>query len=139
MNTLRFTPIVVAVLSLIVTSARADEASYAKILKEREAVLSELVTLQESRRATGTIDEKALLSARLALSSFRRDTATSLAEKIKHQETIVGVHEKELAEAKARFATGLVTQEAILLAKDSLLQAQQTLEELRLKSAGKGE
>lgn len=134
MKTLRFASVgLFGVLSFIATPARADEADYARILKERDAVLSELVTLRETGHATGIYDEKALFSARLALWSFRRDAATSEAEKVKHQETIVGLHEKELAALKARAASGVVGRESVLLETDSLLQAQQALEVLRLK------
>jgi len=117
--------------SLFASLARADEASYAKILKERDAVLSQIVAQRESLFAIGTTDGEALQAARLALWSFRRDTATTKEGKIAHQESIVGLYEKNLADLKARARTGVVGSDAVLLATDSLLQAQQTLEELR--------
>ena len=121
-----------AVSSLFASLARADETAYAKILRERDAVLSQILTGREARSATGAGDEEAVLSARLALCSFRRDTAPSKAEKIKQQELIVAVGQKKLATLKNRVATGLVGTEDVLLATDSLLQAQQLLEELKV-------
>lgn len=121
-----------AVLSLFGVSAPADEAAYARILKERDAVLSQIVTDQEARFASGIVSDEALQSARLALWSFRRDTAASPADKIKQQELIVGLQEKKLALVKQRARAGTSGREDVLLATDALLQAQQTLEELRL-------
>jgi hypothetical protein len=122
-----------AVSSLFASLVRADEASYAKVLKERETVLSQILAAREVHYTTGGLDEEAVSSARLALWSFRRDIAPSTAEKIKQQELIVAVYEKKLVTLKTRSATGLVGREDVLLATDSLLQAQQTLEELKLK------
>ena len=118
--------------SLFVSFARADESSYTKILEERDAVLSQILTAREARLATGGLDEDAVPSARLALYSFRRDTAPSKAEKLKQQELIVAVYEKKLALLRGRAAAGTIAQEYVLLATDSLLQAQQALEEPRL-------
>ncbi len=120
-----------AVSSLFASLARADEAAYAKILKERDSVLSQIVAQREGQFAVGTTDDEALLAARLALCAFRRDTAPSKAEKIKQQELIVAVWQKKLASLKSRAATGVVGHEDVLLATDSLLQAQQLFEELQ--------
>ena len=78
------------------------------------------------------MSDESLLSARVALWSFRRDTATSPAAKIKQQELIIGLQEKKLSVLKGRAAAGVVGLEEILLATNALLQAQQTLEEHRL-------
>ena len=133
MNTARTQLLAIfAVLSFCVLLARADETAYAKILKERDVILSQILTEREARFSTGIGDDEAVLSARLALYSFRRDTAPAKAEKIKQQELIVVVFQKKLASVKGRAATGVTGPEEILLATDSLLQAQQTLEELHL-------
>lgn len=133
MNTPRIQLLVLlAVSSLLAPLAPADETAYAKILKERDAILSEIVTMREGRVATGTVNDEELMAARLALWSFRRDTAPSTAEQIKQQELIVAAFQKKLAAVKDRAAAGLVSREDILLATDSLLQAQQLLEELQL-------
>ena len=118
--------------SLFASFACADETAHAKILKERDAVLSQILTERESRVATGLGDEDAVLSARLVLFSFRRDSAPSKAEKIKQQELIVAIYQKKLATLKNRAASGMVGREDILFATDSQLQAQQQLEELKL-------
>ena len=118
---------------LFVVFARADDAAapYAQILKKRDAALSQILAFRESRYATGAYGEESVLSARLALWSFRRDIATSSAEKIRQQELIVSVWEKRLAVVESQFKSGLTDREAVLLATDSLLQVQQLLEELR--------
>ena len=69
---------------------------YAEILKERDAVLSKILAAHEARFAIGHANEDALFSARVALYSFRRDTAAARAEKIKQQELIVDAHERRL-------------------------------------------
>jgi len=118
--------------SLFAPIARADETTYAMILKERDAVLTRILTEREARIATGIGDDEAVSSARLALCTFRRDIAPLKAEKIKQQELIVAVWQKRLASLKSRATTGVVGPEDVLLATDSLLQAQQLLEELQL-------
>ena len=103
-----------------------------QIIKERDAVLSEIVAYQESRFATGLADDEAVISAQNTLRTFRRDTAPTVSEKLKLQELIVQAHEKKLATVKSRMNTGLATRFDILTATDVLLQAKQLLEELRL-------
>lgn len=112
--------------------ATAAETTYSKILKERDSVLSQIVAERERRFTTGTGDEDALVAARLALHGFRRDTMASKAAKIEEQQVIVGIYQKSYADLKTRAAAGSVGTEALLLANDALLQAQQMLEELRL-------
>lgn len=121
-----------AVSSLLASLARADETAHAKILKERDAVLTQILSEREARVATGIGDQEAVLSARLALYAFRRDTAPSKAEKSKQQALIVAVWETKLASLKSRAATGAVGHDDVLLATDSLLQAKQLFEELQL-------
>lgn len=112
--------------------ARADDAStHAKILKERDAILSQILAGREARMATGGVDDNDIFSARLALITFRRDTAPTQAEKIKQQELIVELHGKKVAALEQRAKIGVVRHEDVLLATDAWLQARQLLEELR--------
>lgn len=120
------------VASLVASNTFADEALRTKIIKERDTILSQILTERESGVATGLVDENAVLSARLALFSFRRDTASSKVEKVKQQELIVSIYQKKLATLKGRVEAGVGGREDVLLATDSLLQAQQMLEELKL-------
>jgi len=112
-------------------AAQAADLTYAQILKQRDAVLSEILAVRESHYATGAGDADAVWSARLALLTFRRDTAPSAAEKIRQQEMIMGGWEKRLADVEARLKAGLGGPEAKLLATDSVLQARQVLVELQ--------
>lgn len=133
MNTSRsWLPALLAASFLCASLARADETAYAKILKERDSVLVQIVAHRESQFATGTTDAEALMAARVALWSFRRDTALSNAGKIKQQELIVDLLQNKIANIKTRMTTGVATSEDLLLATDALLQAQQLLEELKL-------
>lgn len=116
---------------LFASLSRADETAHAKILKERDAVLSQILAEREGRVSSGLVDEDAVLSARLALLTFRRDTAQSKADKIKQQELIVAIYPKKIATLKARFEAGVTGHEEVLLATDAQLQAQQILEELK--------
>ncbi len=118
--------------ALCALSSRADSASYAKVIRERDAVLSQILAERESGRPTGLADEDAITSDRIALYAFRRDVATSVAEKLKNQELIVDAREKQLASIKAKSRAGTVGNIDILMATDRALQAKQVLEQLKL-------
>jgi len=118
-------------LGLSVSVARADDAMYANILKERDAVLSQILAEREAYAKNGAVDERAVTEARLALLSFRRDTAPSTADKIAQQQQIVALHEKSLAVSKQRAEAGVIMRDEVLLATDAWLQAKQLLEELK--------
>ncbi len=126
----------VAFLSLAV-SAHADAAAYAQILRDRDATLSKILQEQESRFAVGAANGTAVLSAKLALYSFRRDTASTVAAKMDQQKAIVSVYEERQASVKAQLSSGLGDSLDLLLVTDQLLQAKQFLEELQA-SAEKG-
>jgi hypothetical protein len=123
--------VTIAVFVLLALSSRADRASYAQVIKERDAVLSKILAMREATRSSGLADEEGIASAQLALYSFRRDVASTTAEKIKNQELIVKVRERKLEEMKARVSIGVGDNTDVLVATDSLLQAKQVLEELR--------
>jgi len=124
---------IAATVLMFTSSARADEASYSTVVKERDSVLSEILAVRESRRSTGTADEESIAAAQLTLYSFRRDVATATSEKIKNQELIVRIFEKKLESVEVMTKAGLGGKIAILEAKAPLLEARQRLEELRLK------
>ncbi len=128
---MRIVLLLLVAVSLSVPVARADDTAYADILKERDAVLSQIVTEREAAAQSGAVDARAVMEARLALLSFRRETASSTAEKIAQQKQIVGLHEKALAVSKQRQELGVVVREELLLATDAWLQAKQLLEELK--------
>lgn len=117
-------------LAALVASAQASSPELAQIVRERDATLSRLVTLQESRFQSGLGDRQALFVARTALATFRRDVAATPAEKIAQQKLIVGWLEERLTNVKARFTTGVIAEEELLRATDELLAAKQTLLEL---------
>jgi hypothetical protein len=112
-------------------SSRADRSSYAQVIKERDAVLSQILAVREAARPAGIADEEAITAAQLALYSFRRDVASTTAEKIKNQELIVKIRERKLAEMKAKVSIGAGDNTAVLIATDCFLQAKQVLEELK--------
>ncbi len=117
---------------LAAISARADAAAYAQVVKERDAVLSQILAEREGRRSTGLGDEEAIAQAQLALYAFRRDVAATTAEKINQQERIVRIHEQKLERVKARRRSGVVAEIDVLEATAPLLEARQALEALRL-------
>jgi len=122
----------VALATMLTASVYGDAAAYAKIIKERDAVLSQILSERERMRNTGTANEEAIFSAQIALYSFRRDTASTVSERIKNQELIVAAHDKRLAEIKKQAQAGAATNMDTLLATDGLLQAKQILEELKM-------
>lgn len=121
-----------AVIILCTLNGRADANSYAQIIKERDSVLTQILAERESRRTTGLGDEEAIAAAQIALYSFRRDVATTSAEKIKNQELIIPIYQKNLELVKAKMRSGLATGITLLEATDRVLEAKQILEELRL-------
>ena len=128
-------PFVVLIAALLVSALpiQAEESSYTEVVKERDSVLSQILTEREGRRPTGMADEAAIASARLALYAFRRDVATTTGEKIRNQEQIVQVFELKLAHAQSVMSAGLGETLSVLEAKAPLLEAKQLLAELRLK------
>src|SRR4051812_38001391 len=106
-------------------SLPAADADYASILKERDAVLTRIVSDLEARYRTGGGSEQAVLTAQLALYSFRRDTAQTTNQKIEQQEEIIGLQESRLARLKAGPISDPLD---VLRATDALLEAKQVLE-----------
>ena len=126
----------VATVLLFTSPACADEASYSSVVKERDSVLAEILSIREGNRASGTADEESIAAAQFTLYSFRRDVATATSEKIKNQELIVRIFEKKLANVEAMTKAGLGGKSVLLEAKAPLLEARQRLEELRLNKKG---
>jgi hypothetical protein len=112
---------------------RADEIPYEQILKERDAVLSQMLALQEGRLNTGLADPEMVTAARIALWNFRRDNAGTKEGKIRQQELLVQEHDRVFAAVKARKAAGMGNPLDELMAADKLLEAKQVLAELRMK------
>lgn len=124
--------LIIVTFLLAALSSRADATSYAQILKERDDVLTRILADRESHYSVGAVNEEAVSAAQLALYSFRRDTASTSAAKIKNQEVIIQLYEKKLTLAKARLSAGIGADIQVLEATDSVLQAKQVLEELKL-------
>lgn len=122
---------VVAVASLSAAVARADADALSKIVRDREAVLAEILSTREARLRTGGGSPEAVFAARVSLLKFRRDTATSWPERLKQQELITDAYRTRLAEFDARAKAGILDVEERLVAKEQLLEAMQTLEGLR--------
>jgi len=110
---------------------RADTMSYTAIVKEREAVLVKIVATIESRHGAVGADDDALSAAKLALYSFRRDTAQTPNEKLQHQEQIVALYKKKLAAQKALAGSGTADPLDVLRVTDAALAAKQLLAELK--------
>lgn len=124
--------LVIAAFLLGALNSHADATSYAQILKERDAVLTQILADRESKMSVGAVNEEAVSSAQLALYTFRRDTASSTAVKVKNQELIIQLSEKKQTLVKDRRSAGLSADIEVLEATDSVLQAKQVLEELKL-------
>lgn len=118
-------------LALAAPGLHAATPALAAIVQERDAVLVKIVADVESRFSTGTADFEAVYAARLALHTFRRDTAPSADGKLKEQTQVVALHEKRLAALKAKAQAGIADSLEVLRATDALLASQQQLEELQ--------
>jgi hypothetical protein len=116
-------------LSLALTaSLKADPAAYASVLKQRDDVLSRIVSHHEQRLRAGSGSEEEVLAARLTLYTFRRDTARTTREKIQEQEQVVALHEKRLSNTKSNLTLESIE---VLRVTDGWLEAKQMLESLR--------
>ncbi|HNY42974.1 MAG TPA: hypothetical protein PKJ41_21400 [Bryobacteraceae bacterium] len=120
-----------ALLSLPSAVVLGDAATHAQLRKERDAVLAQIVSLEESKVASGVGDEAAILAAKVALYSFRRDAGATKEEKLKQQLLVVGLCEQRLAVSKEHAKTGVVGSVEVLKATDAFLAAKQLLEELK--------
>jgi hypothetical protein len=123
--------IVLSLLSAVMYGA--ESSTYAQIVKQREEILSQILREHEGRQARGHAVEEEIFAAQISLYSFRRDTATTIPEKMKHQQMIVAANEKRLAVAKGKSQVGRVANVEVLRATDGVLQAKQVLEELIAK------
>ena len=132
---MKITPVrvftLVALLSLPSTMVLGDAVTHAQLLKERDDVLAQIVSQEESKVASGVSDEAAIFAAKLALYSFRRDAGVTKEEKLKQQILIVGLYEQKLALAKAHAKIGTAGPVEVLKATDAFLAAKQLLEELK--------
>jgi hypothetical protein len=129
---MKFKSALLLVFALSSSLGRASTSSYAQITAERDSVLSEIVAYHERQRSSGTANEELIAAAQLKLYSFRRDVASTLVEKIKNQELIVRLFEENLKLIVFKREAGLAGGIQILEAKAALLEAKQTLEELRM-------
>jgi hypothetical protein len=130
-------PVLLLLLLACLTLVRADDGTRDGIVKERDAVLSEILAGREQRFAVGGGDDESVRAARLALLSFRRDVASTAGEKIRQQELIVEMWRKRLATVENQVKSGLAGRETVLVATDSLLQARQLLAEIRAQEVKK--
>ncbi len=118
----------VVLLSLPSTMVLGDAATHAQLIKERDAVLTQIVSQEESKVVR---DESAIFAAKVALYSFRRDVGATKEEKLKQQMLIVGLYEQKLVAVKARAEIGIVGPVDVLKATDEVLSEKVRLEELK--------
>ena len=124
----------IALVCLPGSLVRGDAAAHDRLVKERDTVLSQILAQEESMQGVGARDADALFAAKLALCSFRRDVATSKEEKLKNQQTIIGLYERKLELAKSHAAAGVVGPLEVLRVTDALLAEKLILEELNAGS-----
>ena len=124
----------IALVCLPGSLVRGDAAAHAQLIKERDTVLSQILAQEESKQCVGACDADAIFAAKLALCSFRRDVATSKEEKLKNQQTIVGLYERKLELSKSHAAAGVSGPLEVLRATDALLAEKLILEELNAGS-----
>ena len=124
------TIILAALLTLISSTAYGDDVR-AKLIEERDDVLSQILAYHERRESVGAGSEKDVTVAKLALYSFRRDTARELAKKIEYQSLIITIHEENLNTIKRKKDSGLADVVDVWTARDQLLQSKILLEEFK--------
>jgi hypothetical protein len=120
-----------ALVGLSAISMRADSPALTEILKERDETLVKILDFQKAREKTGSVSPEAVFVAEISLYSFRREAATSTAEKLKNQALIVAIHDRKEAALKGKTAAGLGDPMEILQAKNEQLLARQLLETLK--------
>lgn len=124
--------VILAIVSIASACDRMDKTEYNSIIKERDAILTELVNAQEIRLKNAVGSQEELMAARIALLTFRRDSADSKEEKMTQQAMIIDVYEKQVESLKLRASMGLATRFDIMAFKEYILREKQIYEELRL-------
>jgi len=100
-------------------------------VQDRDAMLANILREQENLLAAGQRNEESVFLSRVALYSFRRDTAPAVAEKIKNQELLVSAYEKNEAHFRDRRAAGVSTDFDVLTKTEDLLREKVVLAKLR--------
>ena len=103
--------------------------------EQKEAALAAEVEEFEAQWKAGAIssNDDEVLKAKLALYTFRRDAAGDVKEKIAQQEKIVQCLADKVKEQEAMYKAGAASDLDVRKAKVPLLDAQEKLEELKLK------
>lgn len=124
--------VLVLLISLFIAGAVAAEPlTREQIVAARAATLSRILALLEERYATGGVDDHTLISARIELAQFRRDSATDQQTKITQQMVIVDQFQQIVYGIKAKMKAGLRSELDELRATAELLAAQQKLIEMK--------
>lgn len=121
------------VLATLPFCGHAQEPTLAEIIKQRGAVLEQIVANVEAQAKTGTSDGSEVYEAKVSLFNFRRETAADTKAKIEWQQKIVSLEQETKSDAEKSAAAGLAPPVIALRAEERLLAAKQKL--LELKSA----
>jgi hypothetical protein len=117
--------------------ARADIASRAELVSERDALLVSIVQLVESRRESGLANGNDVANAKCALYTFRRDSAATRKEKIANQELLIQLIAENLSQLESRHSVGAATSLEVMQEKGRLLEAKILLSDLVAESTSR--
>jgi len=116
---------------LFADDAKSTPASVDAFVKQRLALLTQIVEYTKKQYDLGEATEEQLLDATLELYALSRDSSKSKAEQITWQERIVAIEEKKKASIDRQAASGSAAPVDALRAAEQVLAAKQKRLELR--------
>ncbi|MEI9893549.1 MAG: hypothetical protein WDN28_06520 [Chthoniobacter sp.] len=117
--------------ALFAEDAPSTAASIDDLVKQRIAVLTQIIEYTRKQYDVGEATEEQLLNATLDLDVLHRDSAKSRAEQIAWQERIVAIEQKKKASIDRQVASGNAAQIDALRAAERVLAAEQKRLELQ--------
>ncbi|MDR3404602.1 MAG: hypothetical protein P4L99_19020 [Chthoniobacter sp.] len=117
--------------SLFANDAQSTPASVDAVVKQRIALLTQIVEYTKKQYDMGEVTEEQILNTTLELYALSRDSSKSKAEQITWQERIIAVEQKKKASIDHQAASGIVGSVDALRAAERVLAAEQKLLELK--------
>jgi len=118
---------------LSTATAASLEEDLAAIIEKRDKILSKFVAFTEARHKSGATGIAEVQRARVKLLRFRRDSASTLQEKIEKQKLIVDLVDAQREGVKAASRAAKVSAIELLDATDQVLAEKQLLAELLIQ------
>ena len=125
---MKLLPVFIGLL-VVVTAGRGEEPELAKILKQREALLVEI--LETVQKQTNGDAAEVLRKATLDLYTFRRDYGANREDRLHWQQEIIALEKKQVSDVEKQITAGTMARLALARAAERVLAAEQKLIEMK--------